>query len=190
MLSLSLSLASLVGSPLTFISSLQRAPLFTKVYGAPPLPSAGVCQMSPDVGNSIGLHDVPFYLQQAPAECRAPVSYILVRRAQTHTLGRVSRICMLWTRGLWVIILGPNLILQRAYKRPSWGVAGRRVGLNKQQRGVACAWQRWAPAVRCLWGTAGCTPTYKHAHNCGNEGRPSRSLPLFLLLASVPSAVV
>ena len=59
---LSLSLASPVGSPLTFISSLQHAPLFTKVYGTPPLPSAGVCQMSPDVGNSIGQHDVPFFL--------------------------------------------------------------------------------------------------------------------------------
>ena len=41
-----------------------------------------------------------------------------------------------------MIILGPNLILQRAYKRPSGGGAGRRVGLNKQQRGVACVWQR------------------------------------------------
>lgn len=49
-----------VGSVVTFISSFQHVFLFTKVYSALPLPSAGVCRMSPDVSYSIGLYDMPF----------------------------------------------------------------------------------------------------------------------------------
>lgn len=142
-LSLSLPRASPVGSPLTFISSLQRAPLFTKVYGAPPLPSAGVCQMSPDVGNSIGLHDAPFFTsQRAPAECRAPVSYILVRpSANAHPRSGVSHQYAVNTRPV-SDYLRPKSNFAACIQATEQRGAGRRVGLNKQQRGVACVWQR------------------------------------------------
>lgn len=48
-----------VSSVVTFISYPQHVFLFTKVYSALPLPSAGICRISPDVSYSICLYDMP-----------------------------------------------------------------------------------------------------------------------------------
>lgn len=87
-----------VGSPVTFISSLQHAFLFTKVYSVPPLPSAGVCQMSPDVSNSIGLYDMPFTsnkLQQRVLYSLVPLHRSHYTHKHTHTpsVGFLASVC-------------------------------------------------------------------------------------------------
>lgn len=120
------------------LGSLKHLLLLTEVYGAPPLPSAGVCQTSSDESNSIG----PTCLSPPTSSRRAGCESSPRRPPHTNTLH--ASVCC-GTGGPRVIIFDPNLILQRTYGRPSR--TGWCAGLNKQQRGAESAQRARTSAV-------------------------------------------
>lgn len=179
MVILKLSKSALCCFPLWQSSPLRQSPpACITVHSAAPLPSAGVCQMSPDVRNSIDLSDVPFtsnkLRQRVALSCRTVLFPLIVLTTHKHTpLSRVSCISMLWTWSPRVIILDPNLILQHAYEWASG--TGRCIGPNKQHRGVACvAVLNLRCQVQLRHGRMLAhilTEMHTHAHICSNEGR-------------------